>query len=193
MASRRVKSVRAVFMGPFVPLFTDTMLLEKASIDEAFIDFTHPVREELLKRYPHLATVPSDAPNGKDTPLPPPPHVSWDKLGTRVPIYPSLPLSPTEFQHTNEETMDESNNDGHEEPIAPKRDVAEASVNMEPGRPMDKDDDNITWHDIALSIAAELMGKIRYDIHTKLGYTTSAVRPHVKTAAWKLNAKFRAR
>lgn len=36
-------------------------------------------------------------------------------------------------------------------------------------------DDLTTWHDVALSIAAELMGKIRDDIRTKLGYTTSAV------------------
>ena len=32
-----------------------------------------------------------------------------------------------------------------------------------------------TWHDVALSIAAELMGKIRSDIYTTLGYSTSAV------------------
>lgn len=33
-----------------------------------------------------------------------------------------------------------------------------------------------TWHDVALSIGAELMGKIREEVRVKLGYTTSAVR-----------------
>lgn len=34
----------------------------------------------------------------------------------------------------------------------------------------------VTWHDVGLSIAAELMGKMRAEVHTKLGYLTSAVR-----------------
>ncbi|TFK40232.1 DNA polymerase eta [Crucibulum laeve] len=57
--------------------------VEKASIDEAFIDFTKPAREILLQRYPHLAQVP---PNGMDTPLPPPPPIVWDELGELIPI-----------------------------------------------------------------------------------------------------------
>lgn len=38
-----------------------------------------------------------------------------------------------------------------------------------------------TWHDVALSIAAELMDKIRGDVREQLGYTTSAVclRPFI--------------
>lgn len=36
-------------------------------------------------------------------------------------------------------------------------------------------DDSTTWHDVALAIAAELMGKIRRDIYERLGYSTSAV------------------
>ncbi|KAG1851605.1 hypothetical protein DFJ58DRAFT_716673 [Suillus subalutaceus] len=56
--------------------------VEKASIDEAFIDFTRPVREQLLERYSYLAQVPADAPNGIDSPLPPPPLIKWDDLGT---------------------------------------------------------------------------------------------------------------
>ena len=36
-------------------------------------------------------------------------------------------------------------------------------------------DDSTTWHDVALSIAAELMLRIREEIRAKLGYTTSAV------------------
>jgi len=121
-----------------------TLKLEKASIDEAFIDFTRPVREKLLERYPYLAQVPANAPDGTDSPLPPPPPINWDDLGSVVPVSPSV-----ETDGTSEHP--------------------------------DETDGGTTWHDVALSIAAELMGKIREDIHLKLGYTTSAVsefRPH---------------
>ncbi|KAG1747143.1 uncharacterized protein EDB91DRAFT_1048614 [Suillus paluster] len=112
--------------------------VEKASIDEAFIDFTRPVRERLLERYPYLAQVPADALDGSDSPLPPPPPVNWDGLGSVIPVTPSEGTD-TASEHSNFET-----------------------------------DSSTTWHDVALSIAAELMQKIREDIHSKLGYTTSA-------------------
>jgi DNA polymerase eta len=104
---------------------------EKASIDEAFMDLTRPVRQIILERYPYLAQVPDDAALGLDTPLPPPPQVSWDHLGAIVPIDPSV----------------------EEEVEIPS-----------------------TWHDVALSIAAECMEKVRQQISAKLGYTTSAVQ-----------------
>jgi DNA polymerase eta len=103
--------------------------LEKASIDEAFMDLTRPVRQIILDRYPYLAQVPEDAPLGLDTPLPPHPPVSWE-FGVLVPIDPSV----------------------EEEPEVPS-----------------------TWHDVALSIGAECMEKVRQQISAKLGYTTSAV------------------
>lgn len=37
------------------------------------------------------------------------------------------------------------------------------------------DNPSRTWHDVALSIAAELMDKIRAEVRIQLGYTTSAV------------------
>ena len=52
----------------------------------------------------------------------------------------------------------------------------------------DSDQDKVpeketTWHDVALSIAAEMMDRVRRNIHEKLGYTTSAVSlMHVFTA-----------
>ncbi|EGN99076.1 hypothetical protein SERLA73DRAFT_168617 [Serpula lacrymans var. lacrymans S7.3] len=113
--------------------------IEKASIDEAFIDFTRPVREKILERYPYLAEVPHDAPNGIDSPLPPPPPISWNAIGFLVPVTPS----------------ESAGNEGEE---------------LLRG----EDDDSTTWHDVALSIAAELMDQIRKEVHTKLGYTTSA-------------------
>jgi DNA polymerase eta len=119
---------------------------EKASIDEAFIDFTRPLRAELLARYPYLSQVPSDAPNGLDTALPPPPPVLWENRGILIPVGP--PLENSALAHDT--GMD-----------------AEAKV--------DGDDAPRTWHDVALSIAAEFMDKIRAEVRTQLGYTTSAV------------------
>ncbi len=122
---------------------------EKASIDEAFIDFTRPVREELLKRYPYLATVPPDAPNGLDSPLPPPPPISWEGRGNIISVNPPKE-KPSE-----------------DKPVF---------TGAEEDNSIEEEDEQTTWHDVALSIAAELMMRIREDIRTKLGYTTSAVR-----------------
>jgi DNA polymerase eta len=52
------------------------------------MDFTVPVREKLLERYPELRAPPDDSPLGLDTPLPPAPAVSFDNLGHLVPIAP---------------------------------------------------------------------------------------------------------
>ena len=141
------------------------MVLEKASIDEAFIDFTRPVREEILKRYPYLATVPPDAPNGLDSPLPLPPPISWEDRGNIVPVHP--PKEQPEDKGGGGEAgappEGQSSTDDHDDERQDEDNVVE------------EDDEQTTWHDVALSIAAELMMKIREDIRTKLGYTTSAV------------------
>ncbi|KAK7044220.1 N-acetyltransferase eso1 [Paramarasmius palmivorus] len=111
--------------------------IERASIDEVFIDFTKPVRQELLHRYPYLASPPSDSPAGLDTPLPPPPTLEWKPYSHIIPV--------KQKDVDNQEHKEEG--DGS----AP-----------------------ITWHDVALSIAAEMMNKVREAIAENLGYTTSA-------------------
>ncbi|KAJ3758530.1 hypothetical protein EV360DRAFT_82985 [Lentinula raphanica] len=108
--------------------------IEKASIDEVFIDFTKPVRQALIERYPYLTQVPPDAPNGVDTPLPPPPSLDWGTDSHLISINPDEDSGPT----TSE------------------------------------DSPPLTWHDVALQLAAEIMQKVRVEIATKLGYTTSA-------------------
>ena len=144
---------------------------EKASIDEAFIDFTRPVREELLKRYPYLATVPPDAPNGLDSPLPPPPPISWDGKGTIVPVHP-----PKEKQDDAEGSAPAEG-----QPTSP---------GGEEDNVVEEDDEETTWHDVALSIAAELMMRIREDIRDKLGYTTSAVSKLWFYSMWSADLTF---
>lgn len=117
---------------------------EKASIDEVFIDFSIPVRDILLERYPHLTCPPPDSSGGLDTPLPPPPRISNVGLGNLIPI------DPSKFD-------------------------SEKDVTTELVEEIEKDQP-ITWHDIALTIAAELMAKMRGVVHKELGYLTSAVK-----------------
>lgn len=133
--------------------------IEKASIDEAFIDFTQPVREELLKRFPYLATVPPDAPNGLDTVLPPPPPISWEGKGIVIPINPSSTSASDQVEETAEGITD-------------------------------TEETQTTWHDVALSIGAEMMDKIRGAVRDQLGYTTSAGIARNKFLA-KLTASYK--
>ncbi|KAF7424266.1 DNA-directed DNA polymerase eta rad30 [Pleurotus ostreatus] len=131
--------------------------IEKASIDEAFFDLTRPVREALLRRYPHLA---SASPKDMDTPLPPPPPIKWDELGHLIPIEPeTTPADEKEGQSSK---------------------IPEAV----------KEESLPTWHDVALSIGAELMAGVREKVRTKLGYTTSAGIARNKFLA-KLTASYR--
>lgn len=118
---------------------------EKASIDESFIDFSIPVRDELIRRFPHLKIVPPDSPQGIDTPLPPPPSsIEWPRNGNLIPIDPSK-FDPSDKTLTIEQ-------------------VIEAETGLLP-----------TWHDVCLSIAAELMSRMRKAVFEKLGYYTTAV------------------
>jgi DNA polymerase eta len=78
-----------------------------------------------------------------DTPLPPPPPITWNDLGNVIPTNPS----------DRKEGEDDTNAGVHH----------------------DTSDTPTTWHDVALSIAAELMQKARQEVYTKLGYSTSAV------------------
>jgi len=127
----------------------------QASIDECFVDFSAPARALLLERFPYLGQVPEDAPNGLDTPLPvvPPNAITWDELGTVIPVHP-VADGDTAME------VDPSSPAGSSKLIEP-----------EP-----------TWHDVALSIAAELMAKVRKAVREKLGYTMTAVRPTMRTS-----------
>ncbi|KAH9820691.1 hypothetical protein DFH28DRAFT_1121029 [Melampsora americana] len=50
-------------------------LIEKASIDEAFLDFSIPVRDLLISRYSNLLSISNDT--NLDDLLPPPPQLDW--------------------------------------------------------------------------------------------------------------------
>ncbi|KAF8968026.1 DNA polymerase eta [Flammula alnicola] len=150
--------------------------VEKASIDEAFIDFTKPVREILLQRYPYLARVPPNAPDGVDTPLPSPPSISWDGHGNLIPVNPPAPSE----EKPAKESESGSTVAGAQKQTVPAQSKEEHDVEEPP----------TTWHDVALSIAAELMGRAREEVRVKLGYTTSAGIARNKFLA-KLTASYK--
>lgn len=149
--------------------------LERASIDEAFFDYTKAVKEILLQRYPYLAQVPEGSPDGVDTPLPHPPRIEWGKLGVGY----AIPLNGTVSKE------EPKSNPGEEQGEGSKGEVSE---NGEGGSLLDEENTEgealpepedeqytVTWHDVALSIAAELMDQARGKVR-EMGYTTSAVR-----------------
>lgn len=113
------------------------------------------VNERILAKFPYLAAVPSDAPDGLDSALPPPPPIDWSRAGEVFPIGGEDGESPTgEDQHEEERSEDGQSDDGRQ----PKR-----------------THDEVTWEDWALCIGAEIMAETRNAVWTKLHYTCSAV------------------
>ena len=123
------------------------MSAEKASIDEAFLDLTLMVIERLLVAHPYLATVPDDAPDGLDSPLPRAPPIDWTKAGNVFPV--------TGDVENSQKDVDRASEDGEEE-----------------GR---RDREGATWEDWALCIGAEIMAELREAVWKQLHYTCSAV------------------
>ena len=111
---------------------------EKASIDECFLCLTLPVRDILVQRYPHLGQVPPDAPQGLDTPLPPPPPTySFEGLGNLIPIIPSLPCS--DDRKPQFSIAKPSRSPRKDQPELPS--VSSDEYNLQASEP-------VTWHDI---------------------------------------------
>ncbi|KAF9453452.1 DNA/RNA polymerase [Macrolepiota fuliginosa MF-IS2] len=165
--------------------------IEKASIDEAFFDYTKTVKEILLQRYPYLAQVPKDVLDGIDTPLPPPPRLKWTDLG----VSHAIPLTiPAPKEEGSEKGDGEYNDEKPESPevIVEKNGEGSGAVekgNEDPGGLNEDEEYTTTWHDIAMSIAAELMDKARAKVK-EIGYTTSAGIARNKFLA-KLSASYK--
>lgn len=136
---------------------------EKASIDEVFIDFTRAVRETLLQRYPYLAQVPAEASAGVDTPLPPPPPISWNGFGSLIPFNPPQ----------SSESLSVSKEDGTSSIQDQELETLKSDLEIE-AQPT-AEEPPATWHDVALSIAAAMMQRARDEVRIALGYSTSAV------------------
>lgn len=145
--------------------------IEKASIDEMYCDLTLAVRQLILQRFPHLARPPAGAPDGLDTPLPPPPMIDWTNLGHRLPT-----------QNDPQPSADPDDQVPAAQPTAAGEEQQSSSQDM-----LEQAE---TWTDYALACGAELIYKVRTEIKDRLGYTMSAGIASNKTLA-KLSASER--
>ena len=105
------------------------------------------VVERLLERRPYLKTVPEDAPNGLDSPLPPPPPIDWTGAGNVFPI-----------------------NGDKDDPEGGAGDQGDGTDESKTRREAES-----SWEDWALCIGAELMAELRAEVYKQLHYTCSAV------------------
>ena len=139
---------------------------EKASIDEAYIDFTPAVIDILLERYPFLSSVPPDAPDGLDTLLPPAPPCQWSEIDNLLPND-----AEAERQQRAEGDSDEEYEPPSSSPQSPQQQLRHRAREATP------------WRDHALAIGSEIMNGVRKEIWKRLHYTTSAGIAHNKAMA----------
>lgn len=159
--------------------------VEKASIDELYVDLTLAARQLILQRFPELTRPPSDSPLGLDTPLPPPPKIDWTHLGYKMPTTPS---------RAGEEEIPVLSNGDTPPPSAQPQSTAQDNIDdakhpsPEPEEPIIEQ--AASWADYALACGAELIYKVRQEVIRRLGYTMSSGISVNKTLA-KLSASQR--
>lgn len=124
----------------------------------------------MLQRYPYLAHVPSDAPQGVDTPLPPPPTIDWDGKGELIPVNPP-------------QESDTAPSPKDEESAPPTSPQGKPTKESNTTGTLQSRGEFTTWHDVALSIASEMMMQAREGVLIQLGYSTSAVSELIVTAS----------
>ncbi|KAK2460925.1 hypothetical protein APHAL10511_007395 [Amanita phalloides] len=167
--------------------------IEKASIDEAFFDFTRPVRKIMLERFPYLAKVPPDAIHGIDTVLPPPPPITRNDLGHVINSPTPSSNDDSKLSGVSLEARQDGDANGGPSSVLqvhpPEKPSNETKLEKE-AEIYENEDSITTWHDVALSIAAELMQKARQEVLEKLGYSTSAGIARNKFLA-KLTASYK--
>ncbi|CEQ42593.1 SPOSA6832_04423 [Sporobolomyces salmonicolor] len=166
MYRKESRRILAVF-SEFCPI------VEKASIDESFLDLTLPVRQALLSRFPALRAPPPDAPLGLDTPLPPPSElgattVDWEQLGNLVPMSGQKQPKVRKLDALGNDVLSSS----------PSKPVPSTSSNPPPFAEDDATPDTLepplTWSDLSLSLGAAIVRTTRAAVRDRLGYTCSA-------------------
>lgn len=113
------------------------------------------VIEKLLAAHPYLSKVPEDAPNGLDSPLPPPPPIDWSKAGSVFPIDGKEDGSGTDDEEGGQEDGRSEDGEGPD---------ARASSS-----------ERYSWEDWALCMGGELMSNVREEVYLRLHYTCTAV------------------
>ena len=148
-------------------------IVEKASIDESFLDLTSTVRSLLLSNYPLLKEVP---PTGLDTLLPRPKEmgierIDWDEktVGNLVPR-----------EGQKKEKLIRMDSNGNQlpppssSPSKPSTFDPQLDLDLDDSEEEEEEEPEITWSDIALSLGAKLVHTIRSTTRERLGYTCSA-------------------
>ncbi|GAA5902637.1 hypothetical protein JCM6882_009339 [Rhodosporidiobolus microsporus] len=199
MYRKESRKILAVF-SEFCPV------VEKASIDESYLDLTLPVRKLLLAKYPAL----SSAPNGDLDALLPPPSalgitsadIDWEAAGNLVPVsgqkkeklkrlLPDGTDAPPSSSPIKPGEVSTAAADGD---AVPPDEAAVAAAATEEGdaspSPDPPAEPPLTWSDLCLYLGAGVMVEIRTAVRERLGYTCSAGIASNKmlaklTSAWK--------
>lgn len=102
--------------------------------------------------------MPQGASQGLDTPLPPPPSsIEWNPFTNLIPIHLESQIT---ADPDPESTLEAANS---------------PPAFLEPCQEPDQTSEGqVTWHDVALNIATDMLWKAREAIRNALGYTTSA-------------------
>ena len=140
---------------------TPLIISEKASIDEAYMNLTPLIIERLIAKYPFLAEVPKDAPDGIDSLLPPAPPIDWADAGYVIPI-------------------SDNDSDSGEPEEKLEHDFEHGEGDEDRGEGSSR---TTCWSDWALRIGADIMTELREEIWKRLHYTTSAGVAHNKAMA----------
>ncbi|GAA6039453.1 hypothetical protein JCM8097_009555 [Rhodosporidiobolus ruineniae] len=181
-------------------------VVEKASIDESYLDLTLPVRKLLLSAHPSLSSPPPGS--DLDSPLPPPSSlgvtpesIDWDALGNLVPVagqkkekVRGLLADGTEAPPSSSPVKpgDEPPEDAAPPPAAVESDLSAftgPSTSRSPS-PSEPPEPPLSWSDICLSLGASVVKETRAAVRERLGYTCSAGIATNKmlaklTSAWK--------
>lgn len=128
------------------------------------MNLTPLVIERLIAKYPFLAEIPEDAPDGIDSLLPPAPPIDWNGAGHVLPV---LNDDNEEPEEKLEDDFEDEDDERHEERIGARL---------------------TCWSDWALRIGADIMTDLREEIWKRLHYTTSAGVAHNKAMA-KVSAR----
>ncbi|KOS22331.1 N-acetyltransferase eso1 [Escovopsis weberi] len=120
--------------------------VEKASIDEVFLDLSAQVHAELLRRFPELASPPPYDDVTETLPYPPVASLDWGEDAL-------VPLA----------AGGDQNEDG-----------SRAGAGAGAGAGARNEDLDPDWDDVAILIGSEIVRDIRAQVRAKLGYTCSA-------------------
>ncbi|RUP52118.1 LOW QUALITY PROTEIN: hypothetical protein BC936DRAFT_141014 [Jimgerdemannia flammicorona] len=151
--------------------------LQKAGIDEAFMDVTDCANQRLTERYGHLFAV-EGRPDGE---IGCPVEVKWDELGV---VVGGAEVEKEEWTKVESEVGVEAGGK-----VEVRADCSEGLERAKDGAGTDglqeakKALPKVNWDDVQLAMAAEIAREIRKAVFDELGYTCSAGVTHNKALA----------